>query len=54
MIWYLTNCLLRYQIYVKAKLELIENGNHTFNNDEKALNNAIDVSINFAKDILNI
>ena len=37
-----------------SKLELIENGNHTFNNDEQALNKAIDVSINFVKDILNI
>ena len=30
-----------------AKLELIENGTHTFDNDINALNKAIDVSINF-------
>lgn len=35
-----------------AKLELIENGTHTFDNDINALNKAIDVSIDFAKEIL--
>lgn len=34
-----------------SKLELIENGTHTFDNDINALNKAIDVSINFAKNI---
>lgn len=34
-----------------AKLELIENGTHTFDNDINALNKAIDVSINFIKEI---
>lgn len=37
-----------------SKLELIENGTHTFDNDINALNNAINVSINFVKDILSI
>ena len=36
-----------------AKLELIENGSHTFDNDVNALNKAIDVSIDFIKSILN-
>jgi len=36
-----------------AKLELLENGNHTFDNDELALNKAIEVSINFIKKIKN-
>jgi len=35
-----------------AKIELIENGNHTFNNDEMALNKAIEVSIEFVKQLL--
>lgn len=35
-----------------SELELIENGDHTFDNDINALNRAIDVSINFIKDIL--
>ena len=33
-----------------SKLELIENGDHTFDNDINALNKAIDVSIEFIKD----
>jgi len=36
-----------------SKLELIENGDHTFNNDINALNKAIDVSINFLQKVLN-
>lgn len=35
-----------------AKLKLIENGNHTFNNDEKALAEAIEISIEYAEKIL--
>ena len=35
-----------------SKLELIENGTHTFDNDMNALNKAIDVSIEFVKMIL--
>ena len=35
-----------------AKLELIENGRHAFSNDDLALNKAIDVSIDFVKEIL--
>lgn len=35
-----------------AKLELIENGTHTFDNDINALNNAIDVSIDFIKNVI--
>lgn len=34
-----------------AKLELIENGTHTFDNDINALNKAIDVSIDFISEI---
>lgn len=36
----------------KAKLELIENGTHTFDNDINALNKAVDVSITFINNIL--
>ncbi len=36
-----------------AKLELIENGTHTFDNDINALNKAIDVSIEFVQTIFN-
>lgn len=35
-----------------AKLELIENGTHTFDNDVNALDEAIEVSIEYAKEIL--
>ena len=34
-----------------ARLELIENGTHTFDNDINALNNAINVSVNFIKEL---
>lgn len=36
-----------------SKLELIENGDHTFDNDKNALNKAINASINFIKNIFN-
>lgn len=55
----LTDDMVPYQLSEKicslcknAKLELIENGNHTFDNDKKALNKALDVSIKFIKEIL--
>ena len=35
-----------------SKLELIENGTHTFDNDINALNKAIEVSVNFIKEII--
>lgn len=35
-----------------SKLELIENGSHTFDNDVNALNKAINVSIDFINEIL--
>ena len=57
----LADDMVPYELSVKvshlcknSKLELIENGNHTFDNDVLALNKAIDVSINFAKEILSI
>ena len=34
-----------------SKLELIPKGNHTFDNDKEALDNAIDVTINFIKEL---
>lgn len=57
----LVDNMVPYELSVKvsklcknAKLELIENGTHTFDNDINALNKAINVSIKFAKDVLNI
>ena len=35
-----------------ARLELIENGTHTFDNDINALNKAIDVTIDFIEEKL--
>lgn len=35
-----------------AKFELIENGEHTFQNEKDAIEKAVDVTINFIKDIL--
>ena len=50
--------MVPYGLFVKvskmcknSKLELIENGTHTFDNDIKALNKAIKVSIDFMKEI---
>jgi len=52
----LADDMVPYELSVKvsnlcknSKLELIENGNHTFNNDPNALRKAIEVSIEFAK-----
>lgn len=35
-----------------SKVELINEGNHTFNNDPKVLEEAVDVTVKFVKDIL--
>ena len=35
-----------------SRLELIENGTHTFDNDKIALDNAINVTINFINELL--
>lgn len=40
-----------YHKCVNAKLELVENGSHTFDTDEQALKNAIDKTIKFIKKI---
>lgn len=40
------------EMCINAKFELIENGEHTFQNEKEALEKAVEVTLNFIKDIL--
>ena len=54
----LDDTMVPYELSVKvsklcknSRLELIEKGTHSFADDKEALNNAIEVSINFIKNL---